>query len=33
MFGAAAMAKIMKNPRIAGYFADPKFRTLFEMVK
>jgi len=33
MFGPAAMAKLMANPRIAGYFQDPKFRTTFEMCK
>lgn len=33
MFGAQAMAKLMRNPRIAQYFQDPKFRTMFEMAK
>lgn len=33
MFGPQAMAKLMQNPRIAGYFADVKFRNMFELVK
>ena len=33
MFGAQAMAKLMTNPRIAGYFQDPKFRNSFELCK
>ena len=33
MFGPQAMLKLMANPRIAGYFQDPKFRTTFEMCK
>ena len=33
MFGPEAMAKLMANPRIAGYFQDPKFRTLFDLCK
>jgi stress-induced-phosphoprotein 1 len=33
MFGPQAMAKLMANPRIAGYFQDPKFRNTFEMCK
>ena len=33
MFGPQAMAKLMANPRIAGYFQDPKFRTMFDMCK
>lgn len=33
MFGPAQMAKLMANPRIAGYFQDPKFRNTFEMCK
>ena len=33
MFGPQAMAKLMANPRIAGYFQDPKFRNSFEMCK
>ena len=33
MFGKQAMEKLMKNPRIAGYFADPQFRNMFEMCK
>jgi stress-induced-phosphoprotein 1 len=27
------MAKLMMNPRIAGYFKDPMFRNTFELVK
>lgn len=33
MFGKEAMAKLMSNPRVMGYFQDPKFRNLFEMCK
>ena len=33
MFGSAAIAKLMANPRIAKYFEDPKFRNTFEMCK
>jgi stress-induced-phosphoprotein 1 len=33
MFGPEAMVKLMSNPRIAGYFQDPKFRNSFEMCK
>jgi hypothetical protein len=33
MFGPEAMMKLMANPRIAGYFQDPKFRNSFEMCK
>jgi hypothetical protein len=33
MFGPAAMTKLMSNPRIAGYFADPQFANMFEMIK
>jgi stress-induced-phosphoprotein 1 len=33
MFGPQAMVKLMANPRIAGYFQDPKFRQTFEMCK
>lgn len=33
MFGPQQMAKLMSNPRIAGYFQDPKFRNTFEMCK
>lgn len=33
MFGPQAMAKLMANPRIAGYFKDPKFVNTFEMCK
>lgn len=33
MFGPQAMAKLMANPRIAGYFQDPKFRNTFELCK
>ena len=33
MFGKQAMDKLMTNPRIAGYFQDPKFRNSFEMCK
>jgi hypothetical protein len=27
------MAKLMMNPRIAGYFQDPVFKNTFEWVK
>lgn len=33
MFGPSAMAKLMQNPRIAGYFKDPMFSNTFELVK
>ena len=33
MFGPEAMVKLMSNPRIAGYFQDPKFRNSFELCK
>jgi hypothetical protein len=33
MFGKAAMAKLMANPRIANYFNDPQFRNMFELMK
>lgn len=33
MFGPQAMAKLMSNPRIAAYFQDPKFKSMFEMCK
>ena len=33
MFGPAAMAKLMSNPRTAAFFQDPQFRNLFELAK
>ena len=33
MFGPEAMAKLMTNPKTAGYLKDPGFRSMFEMCK
>ena len=33
MFGPQAMMKLMANPRIAKYFEDPQFRTMFDVMK
>lgn len=30
-FSAAALNKLKTNPKIAGYFLDPKFKNLFDL--